>query len=74
MTDIAQSAAAMSAQPRHLRPYANVVQTIGWTPLIRLNATARGIRTPVYGKAEFMNPGGSITCRIGPAIIGATDR
>jgi cystathionine beta-synthase len=50
------------------------MQTIGCTPLIRLNATARGIRTPVYGKAEFMNPGGSVKDRIGPAIVEAAER
>jgi len=60
--------------PRHRRPYANVLETIGWTPLIRLNRVAEGIRTPVYGKAEFMNPGGSVKDRIGPAIIEAAER
>jgi len=75
MTDtVHDDAVPGAAAPRHLRPYADVVQTIGWTPLIRLNATARGIRTPVYGKAEFMNPGGSIKDRIGPAIIAAAER
>ncbi|HEX9936872.1 MAG TPA: pyridoxal-phosphate dependent enzyme [Longimicrobium sp.] len=74
MTDTAPSLDAAMAQPRHLRPYASVMHTIGWTPLIRLNALARGIRTPVYGKAEFMNPGGSLKDRIGPAIIDAAER
>src|SRR3712207_7088750 len=41
---------------RHERPYENVLQVIGWTPLIRLHRVTEGIRTPVYGKAEFMNP------------------
>jgi cystathionine beta-synthase len=59
--------------PRHEAPYDNVLQTIGWTPLIRLNAVAAGIRTPVYAKAEFMNPGGSVKDRIGPAIIEAAE-
>ena len=59
---------------RHERPYAHVLQTIGWTPLVRLNRVAAGIRTPVYGKAEFMNPGGSVKDRIGPAIIEAAER
>ena len=59
---------------RHERPYANVMETIGWTPLIRLNRVTEGIRTPVYGKAEFMNPGGSLKDRIGPAIIEAAER
>ena len=62
------------ANPRHERPYANVLETIGWTPLIRLNRVAAGIRTPVFAKAEFMNPGGSVKDRIGPAIIEAAER
>jgi cystathionine beta-synthase len=59
---------------RNREPYASVLETIGWTPLIRLNRITRGIRTPVYGKAEFMNPGGSVKDRIGPAIIEAAER
>jgi cystathionine beta-synthase len=60
--------------PRNVQPYENVLGTIGWTPLIRLNKVAQGVRTPVYGKAEFMNPGGSVKDRIGPAIIEAAER
>src|SRR3954451_16297753 len=60
--------------PRHRRPYANVLETIGWTPLIRLNRVAEGIRTPVFGKAELMNPGGSVKDRIGRAISGGAER
>jgi hypothetical protein len=62
------------AARRHRQPYADVLGTVGWTPLIRLNRLAAGIRTPVYGKAEFMNPGGSVKDRIGPAIIEAAER
>ncbi|HET6231213.1 MAG TPA: pyridoxal-phosphate dependent enzyme [Longimicrobiaceae bacterium] len=66
--------ASPDMQPRHRMPYQNVLQTIGWTPLVRLNRMAEGIRTPVYAKAEFMNPGGSVKDRIGPAIIEAAER
>jgi len=59
---------------RNTRPYATVLDTIGWTPLIRLNAITRGIRTPVYGKAEFFNPGGSVKDRIGLPIIERAER
>ncbi len=59
---------------RHLRPYASVLETIGWTPLIRLTRVTRGIRTPVYGKAEFFNPGGSVKDRIGVPIIEQAER
>lgn len=60
--------------PQNERPYDNVLQTVGWTPLIRLQRVTDGVRTPVYGKAEFMNPGGSVKDRIGPAIIDAAER
>ena len=46
-----------------------VLDLVGRTPLIRLNRVTRGIRTPVFGKAEFMNPGGSVKDRIGLAMI-----
>ena len=53
----------------------SVLDLVGWTPLIRLNRVTAGMRTPVYGKAEFMNPGGSVKDRIGIAIIrSAEDR
>jgi len=60
--------------PHNLRPYDSVLETIGWTPLIRLARIARGIRTPIYGKAEYANPGGSVKDRIGLAIIEGAER
>jgi cystathionine beta-synthase len=64
----------MTANTRNLRPYDTVLDTIGWTPLIRLNRVTRGVRTPVYGKAEFFNPGGSVKDRIGMPIIEEAER
>src|SRR5690606_14577541 len=58
----------------HARPYDNVLATIGWTPLIRLNRVTDGARTPVLAKAEFFNPGGSVKDRIGLAMIEAAER
>ncbi|HKG91279.1 MAG TPA: pyridoxal-phosphate dependent enzyme [Gemmatimonadaceae bacterium] len=67
---------ALDGRPveRNRQPYNNVLETIGWTPLIRLNRVTRGIRTPVYAKAEFFNPGGSVKDRIGMPIIEAAER
>ncbi len=59
---------------RNLHPYDSVLDTIGWTPLIRLNRITRGLRAPVYGKAEFFNPGGSVKDRIGMPIIEQAER
>ena len=58
---------------RHRRPYNSVIEMIGWTPLVRLNSVVDGCRTPLYGKCEFMNPGGSVKDRIGLAMIEAAE-
>lgn len=69
-----RSSGGAKRQPPHLRPYDDVLQTVGWTPLIRLNRVVDGARTPVYIKAESFNPGGSVKDRIGLAIIEAAER
>jgi cysteine synthase len=46
-----------------------VLDRIGNTPLVRLNRVAAGLPVPVYGKCEFLNPGGSIKDRIALAIV-----
>jgi cystathionine beta-synthase len=60
--------------PQHLKPYESVLDTVGWTPLIRLARVGSGLRTPIYGKAEYVNPGGSVKDRIGLAIIEDAER
>jgi cystathionine beta-synthase len=59
---------------RHRAPYDSVLGTIGWTPLIRLSRITQGLRTPIYGKAEIFNPGGSVKDRIGLPIIERAER
>ncbi len=56
------------------RVYDNVLEALNHTPLIRLRRVTRGIRTPVYGKAEHLSPGGSVKDRIGIAIIEAAEK
>lgn len=57
-----------------LRVSDSVLDTIGRTPLIRLNRVAEGLPCPVYGKIEFFNPGQSVKDRIGKAMIEAAER
>ncbi len=64
----------MPTNERHRRPYESVLETIGWTPLIRLTRVTQGIKTPVYGKAEFYNPGASVKDRIGLPMVEAFER
>src|SRR4051812_11500011 len=59
---------------RNKTTFDSVLDTIGWTPMIRLSRVTKGIRTRVYAKAEFFNPGGSIKDRIGLPIIEQAER
>jgi len=49
----------------------DVVGVIGRTPLIRLRAASEATGCTILGKAEFMNPGGSVKDRAALAIINA---
>lgn len=52
-----------------MRSPENVVEAIGKTPLIKLQQASKLTGCAIYGKAEFMNPGGSIKDRAAAAII-----
>ncbi|EKD73437.1 MAG: hypothetical protein ACD_45C00316G0001 [uncultured bacterium] len=47
----------------------NILETIGKTPLVRLNKMARDYPCEIYAKCEFFNPGGSVKDRIAYAMI-----
>jgi cysteine synthase len=49
--------------------YENVIEAIGGTPLIKLRQASELTGCTVLGKAEFMNPGGSIKDRAALAIV-----
>ena len=47
----------------------SILDTIGHTPLVRLNALALDLPCTVLAKVEFFNPGGSVKDRIGLAML-----
>lgn len=49
--------------------YNHITETIGQTPLVRLNEVTRDVACTILAKVEFFNPGGSVKDRIGPAIV-----
>ncbi len=49
--------------------YASILDTIGNTPIVRLNSIARDCKAAVYAKVEYFNPGGSVKDRIAVAIV-----
>lgn len=56
------------------RIYNNIVETVGRTPLVRLNKVTAGVDATILLKCEFFNPLGSVKDRIGMAMIDAAER
>ncbi|NBN95677.1 MAG: cysteine synthase A, partial [Verrucomicrobia bacterium] len=54
--------------------YNSVLDTIGHTPLVRLNKVTEGLHAEVLVKLEFFNPLSSVKDRIGRAMIDAAER
>ena len=49
------------------------IEAMGNTPLIHLKAASEAAGCRILGKAEFMNPGGSVKDRAALAIIEAAE-
>jgi cysteine synthase len=56
------------------RLYDNIVETVGSTPLVKLNRITAGIQATIAIKCEFFNPLGSVKDRIGKSMIEAAER
>ncbi len=54
--------------------YNNVLETIGKTPLIRLNRLTKGLKCTVVAKQESRNPGGSVKDRICLSMIAEAEK
>ncbi len=52
-----------------LRVYDHILQSIGHTPLVRINKLSARLACQLYAKVEYFNPGGSIKDRIAVNII-----
>ena len=56
------------------RLYNNIVETVGRTPLVKLNRVTAGLEATIALKCEFFNPLGSVKDRIGMAMIEAAEK
>ncbi|MGH3876183.1 MAG: cystathionine beta-synthase [Actinophytocola sp.] len=52
----------------------HVVDLVGNTPLVKLNALAEGVSATVLAKIEYFNPGGSVKDRIALRMIEAAEK
>ena len=57
-----------------MRIHDHILDTIGNTPLVRMNRITRGIQGTVVAKLEAFNPGGSVKDRIAIHMINAAER
>lgn len=56
------------------RLFKDITETIGRTPLVRLNRVTQGLYAEIYTKLEYFNPLGSVKDRIGYSMIVAAER
>lgn len=56
------------------RTFDDVTQTMGETPMVRINRLVPKEHATVFAKCEFFNPLGSVKDRIGVAMIDAAER
>ena len=54
--------------------YDSVLDLIGQTPLVRIHKLNPNPRVTLLAKLEFLNPGGSVKDRIGPAMINRAEK
>jgi cystathionine beta-synthase/cysteine synthase A len=46
-----------------------ILEAVGKTPLVRFNRIGADLPCEIYGKCEFLNPGGSLKDRIGVSMV-----
>jgi cysteine synthase A len=56
------------------KKFASIIDTVGNTPLVKINHTTVGLDADIYLKCEFFNPLSSVKDRIGKAMIEAAER
>ena len=59
---------------RGLRTVTDFVDCVGNTPLLRLREPSKLTGCEIYGKCEFLNPGGSVKDRAALGIVQAAER
>lgn len=47
----------------------NILEAVGHTPIVKLNRIGQELSAELYGKCEFLNPGGSVKDRIAVRMI-----
>lgn len=54
--------------------YANILDAVGRTPIVKLNKVTEGLAADIYVKCEYLNPAGSMKDRVAINIVNAAER
>ena len=54
--------------------YDNILQVVGDTPVVRFHNIGADVPAELYGKCEFLNPGGSVKDRIGVRMVDGLEK
>ena len=54
--------------------YDNILQVVGNTPVVRFQRIGADLPTELYGKCEFLNPGGSVKDRIAVRMVDGLEK
>ena len=52
----------------------SILQSVGWTPLVKLRRMAKDVPATVCVKVESLNPGGSVKDRVGMAMVAEAEQ
>jgi cystathionine beta-synthase len=52
----------------------SILQSVGWTPLVRLRRLAADVPATICVKVESLNPGGSVKDRVGMAMVAEAEQ
>jgi cysteine synthase A len=52
----------------------NILEAVGKTPIVRINRIGNDLPCTLYGKCEFLNPGGSVKDRIAVEMVNQAEK
>ena len=52
----------------------NILMAVGKTPIVRFHHVSKNLKCQMFGKCEFLNPGGSVKDRIALSMIEAAEK
>ncbi len=71
---VASAILSAPARRKEATMHDSILQSVGWTPLVRLRRLAADVPATVCVKVESLNPGGSVKDRVGMAMVAEAEQ